>query len=163
MNIIFLILIQLMVALPGQSSERTDSVLQEESESILDTLQVKKNELKKFKSELKKIENHIIDSKLGQNAYVKFDKIAGSVVIVAVVIGSYKAHFPPGFRAMVSAYTSVTGLSKGMIKLSERDMKIFLYQVKLLRSKIKTSEDNIILQTNYHCRMVEDHKMCYNQ
>lgn len=162
MNIIFLIVIQFLIALPGQSSERTDSILQEDSEKILDNFQAKKHELKKFKSDLKKIENHIVESRMGQNAYVQFDKIAGSVVIVAIVIGSYKAHFPPGFRAMLSAYTSVTGLSKGMIKLSEKDMKIFLYQVKLLRSKIKTSEDNIELQSQYYCRMVDDHKMCGN-
>ena len=162
MKILITMTIQLILAFSAVASERTDFVIQEDAEVILYNLQIKKKNLKKFKADINSIETHIIESKIGQNAYLQFDKIAGSVVVVAVVIGSYKAHFPPGFRAMVSAYTSVTGLSKGMIKLSEKDMKIFLNQVKLLRKIIKTSEDNIEDQVKYYCRMVDDHYMCNN-
>lgn len=160
MRTIIIIAFNLLLASSSLASERTDSIVREDSEIILDSLQARKNDMREFKADLKNMERHIINNRIGNTAYLKFDKIAGSVLIVAVVIGSYKAHFPPGFRAMLSAYTTVTGLSKGMIKLSERDMKIFLSQVKLLREKIKIAENNVALQVKHYCSLEDVHQLC---
>lgn len=160
MRIIFLIILQLLFAFSALSSERTDQLLMDDADSRLDALQADKKEMRVFKSELKKMDIHLKESKKGQSIYVKFDTVAGSAVAVAIIIGSYKAHFPPGFRAMVSAYTTVTGASHGLIKLNEKNTKIFLGQVSILNKKINIAEDKLDKQINYYCKISVNHQLC---
>jgi predicted RNase H-like nuclease (RuvC/YqgF family) len=142
------------------SSERTDQLLLEDADNRLDALQADIKEIKDFKNDLKKMDTHLKESKKGQSIYVKFDTIAGSAVAVAIIIGSYKAHFPPGFRAMVSAYTTVTGASHGFIKLNEKHTKIFLGQVRLLNQKVIVAEGRLEKQINYYCKISSNHQLC---
>jgi hypothetical protein len=160
MRIIFLIFIQLLCAFSAYSSERTDQLLLEDANVRLDSLQSDKKVIRAFKNDLKVMDIHLKESKKGQSIYLKFDTIAGSAVAVAIIIGSYKAHFPPGFRAMVSAYTTVTGASHGLIKLSEKHTQIFLTQVRLLNQKAIAAELKNKQQIKFYCKSAANHELC---
>jgi hypothetical protein len=144
------------------ASDRTEAIFNNDATLALDLLNEQKEKLEDFRSEVSQIDFHLQKSKKGQAIYLRFDKIAGSLVIVGAIIGSYKAHFPPGFRVMLSAYTTVTGVEQGMIKLNEKYVKIFIYQVQLLNKRLDIADKKIAVQAAFYCKNKQDHELCDN-
>ena len=111
--------------------------------------------IKKQRSDLGNIETNLRRTKKGQSIYLKFESIAGSLIVIGIIIGSYKAYFPPGFRAMAGAYVTVTGISHGLIKLSASDVQKLLLDIVKLNNVLDKSEESIEGQAEYHCALIE--------
>ncbi|WP_133566699.1 hypothetical protein [Bacteriovorax stolpii] len=137
------------------ASERVENVLLEDSLLVLTKLETKYNTVKKQRSDLGNIETNLRRTKKGQSIYLKFESIAGSLIVIGIIIGSYKAYFPPGFRAMAGAYVTVTGISHGLIKLSANDVQKLLVDIVKLNNVLDKSEESIELQAEYHCALIE--------
>lgn len=137
------------------ASERVENVLLEDSLLALSKLENKYITIKKQRSDLGKIETNLRRTKKGQSIYLKFESIAGSLIVIGIIIGSYKAYFPPGFRAMAGAYVTVTGISHGLIKLSASDVQKILVDIVKLNNVLDKSEESIEGQAEYHCALIE--------
>lgn len=160
-NTLLLIAMHVMLMNSAMASKRVDSVIDQDSETILDSIQQKKMEMSELQSDVDAIDNHLALTKKGQVAYLKFEIITGTLVAVGIVIGSYKTRFPPGLRAMLAAYTSVLGVSYGMIKLSKKDTRIFIKQVGLLNERLRIANDKLDAQSVFYCKKVTRyHPLC---
>lgn len=137
------------------ASERVENILLEDSLLTLSKLENKYITIKKQRSDLGNIETNLRRTKKGQSIYLKFESIAGSLIVIGIIIGSYKAYFPPGFRAMAGAYVTVTGISHGLIKLSASDVQKLLVDIVKLNNVLDKSEESIGLQAEYHCALIE--------
>jgi hypothetical protein len=159
-KIIVIQIIQLMCIGQTFSSTRVDTVISEDSEVILYELGGHLEELKDLETEISGIEKHLKLTNKGKNIYLKFETIAGAVVAVVVMIGAYKAHFPPGFRAMIGAYITVTGVGRGLIKLSEKEVNFILLEILRLKKSISESELNLKYQIKFYCKENTDNPVC---
>lgn len=143
------------------ASSRTDALLSQDAINALDNYLDERNVLEKNKEALSTIDNRIKKSKKGQTVYLEFKKIAGSLLIVGIVIASYKAYFPPGFRAMLGSYVTVNGLSHGMIKLSNDDIVKLTNGINRVQFVIANYEKQLQLKKIYYCKQEPRHLACY--
>lgn len=143
------------------ASSRTDALLSHDAAVALDNYLEARKELDKSRDELNRIDSRIKKSKKGQTVYLEFKKIAGSLLIVGIVIASYKAYFPPGFRAMLGSYVTLNGLSHGMIKLSDEDINKLINAINRVQLAISNYEQQLILKKNYYCKQEPRHLACY--
>lgn len=157
--VLFLCL-QVLVASEVKASTRVEELYNQDIQSSLSELMIQVNEVKALRSELNKIDRSLRLTKKGQNIYLKFETIAGAVIMVGVVIGSYKAYFPPGLRAMLSAYLTVTGISHGFIKLNDNEVKRLLAQLALISNRLSVSEKNLKGQIQYYCQGDKSYMIC---
>lgn len=65
-----------------------DTLLSFDAMAALDQLHHEKFELLDHKEELAKIENNIKRARKGQNVYLEFKKIGGSILVIGIIIGS---------------------------------------------------------------------------
>lgn len=156
------LLAMLLLSASAYSQDRVDGLMFEDSYIMLEALLNRKDEIKKQRSELNAIENSLRKTKKGQSIYLKFETITGSLIAVGIIIGSYKAYFPPGFRAMAGAYVTVTGISHGLIKLSSADVQKLLLDITKLSNVLSKSEMATRKEILFHCGQIEgNHQVCY--
>lgn len=141
-------------------AETIQDLIQRDAKEELNTIQDKKNRLDEYKDQLSNIDFHLKKAKEGQTIYLQFDRIAGSLIVVGIMIGSYQTKFPPGLRAMIAAYTTVTGLSRGFIKLTPIQLKFFMGHVTMLQKKIAEANTKLDQEAHYYCRINPDHDLC---
>jgi hypothetical protein len=133
---ISIFLVQAIFLGQANSSSRIDDLILEDNTKIISDLYIKKIELKGYAKEMLNIENKIKHTRKGESVYLKLEVIAGSLIAMGIVFSSYRAYFPPGFRAMLGAYLAVNGFSRGFIKLTPVEVK-------------KLHEEIVILNKNY--------------
>ena len=136
------------------ASERVESVIMEDDYTALEIINQKKIELRENQSALNDIDSNLRMTRKGQSIYLKFKTVAGSILIVGVIIGSYKAYFPPGFRAMLGAYVTVTGISHGLIRLNDTDVSGIITKISELKAMLKRHELNLNQQAFYYCNRI---------
>ena len=149
------------ILVDAYSSERVRAALRQDNYYKLESLSDQKIEIQDFRNSLSTIDSHFKITKKGQNIYYNFQKIGASVILVGLVFGSYKAYFPPGFRAMLSAYLTVTGISKGLVKLSNIEVKILMEKINILRISIEEKDQALEKQIKYYCSHENYHSICY--
>lgn len=142
------------------SSQRVDSLLEEDSTIALDTIQLKLYQMGQLALKLQMIDLHIATRASGESVYLKFERIVGAVVLSGVIAGSASIYFPPGLRAMIAANITVRGLKSGMIVLNEMEANKIRTQLVLLRLKIKGSEASLKREAEYYCKQVSSHDLC---
>lgn len=157
---ILMLVIQSMLIGQSFASARVDEVLSLERESLVRKIYREKSELKVHKNELDNIEQHLKRTRKGQNIYLKFQTIAGSLIVIGIVIGSYKAYFPPGFRAMLGAYLTVNGISRGLVKLSDKEVSLLLSEIVILSKQISLYQVNLEKQLEVACEQVDQYPLC---
>lgn len=153
-----------LVLMTGQafSRENLENLIFESNMSALDEIVTRKENIEKQNASLEKIENNLRRTKKGQNIYLKFESMAGSLLLIGVIIGSYKAYFPPGMRAMAGAYVTVTGLSHGLVRLNQNEVQSLLLDIVRLRTVLEISRNNLQNETRFYCKQVLDyHSLCY--
>ena len=159
--LLFFIALQGLFLGQAHSSERVRAALRQDNYYKLEALSDQKIELEDFRSSLKGIDTHLRTTRKGQNIYYNFQKIGGSILLVGIVIGSYKAYFPPGFRAMLGAYVTVNGISKGMVKLSTSEVNQFMEKIETLRTIIENKDAALDKQIAYYCSHENYHSICF--
>lgn len=142
------------------SSERVDSLFEEDSIRSLDSLQLKIYQLEQLKLQLQIVDVHLAQKKSGESVYLRYERILGAVVISGIVAGVSSVYFPPGLRAMIAANISVRGLKSGLIALNEVDAQKIRTNLVILNLKIKTSESTLKREVNYYCKQVSSHDLC---
>ncbi|MBC7712407.1 MAG: hypothetical protein H7177_03660 [Rhizobacter sp.] len=157
---LFVILIQSLLIGQTFAFSRVDSVIEEDRDQMITQLTTKYTEALNQNRELESLEKHLKLTKTGQSIYLKFETIAGAIIVVGIVIGSYKARFPAGFRAMIGAYISVTGISRGFIKLSEKEVVVLLAKIIVLKKDITKVRGNLADQISAQCELVQMHPIC---
>lgn len=144
----------------ASSSERVDSLFEEDSARALDSLQLKIYQLEQLRLKLQFVDVHLAQKKSGESVYLRYERILGAVVISGIVAGASSIYFPPGFRAMIAANISVRGLKSGLIALSEVDAQKIRTNLVILNLKIKTSESTLNREVSYYCKQVSSHDLC---
>lgn len=159
--LLFLTLFQGVFLGQAHSSERVRAALRQDNYYKLEALQDKKIELQGFRDSLKAIDTHVRTTTKGQNIYYNFQKIGGSILMVGIVIGSYKAYFPPGFRAMLGAYVTVNGISKGLVKLNNNEVNQLMEKMEVLSTNIDNKDEALDKQVAYFCAQENYHSICF--
>lgn len=142
------------------SSDRVDYLLEEDSIQELDSIQEQLYQLEQLQFQLQKLELHVAKKANGENVYLKFERIAGAMVLAGVIAGSSSVYFPPGMRAMISAKIAVRGINSGMLKLSEKDANKILNEMILLKAKLELSKKTLVKTSKYYCKFVTSHDIC---
>ena len=155
-----ILLIQALLAGPAFSSDKVDYLLEEDSIQELDSIQNQLYKLDQLKFQLQKVEFHIAKKSNGENVYLKFERVAGAVVLAAVIAGSSSIYFPAGTRAMISANITVRGIKSGVIELNDKDANKILNDLVILKSKIESSKKTYKKNTKYYCKYVTYHELC---
>jgi len=158
-TLLVLVMQSLLVGL-AFSSERVDSLFEEDSIRSLDSLQLKIYQLEQLKLQLQIVDVHLAQKKSGESVYLRYERILGAVVISGIVAGVSSVYFPPGLRAMIAANISVRGLKSGLIALNEVDAQKIRTNLVILNLKIKTSESTLKREVNYYCKQVSSHDLC---
>lgn len=153
--------IQALLVGAAFSSDRVDDLLEEDSIHELDSIQNQLYQLDQLKFQLQKLEFHVAKKANGENVYLKFERIAGAVVLAAVIAGSSSVYFPPGMRAMLSAKIAVRGINSGMLKLNEEDAKRILNDIVILKAKLDSSKKTLVKESKYYCKLVISHDICF--
>lgn len=160
---LFILAIFLLMAVSetAMASPRTDALLSSDVMNQLDLLKSESEELAQNKEALMKLDKNIRTTRKGQSVYLQFKKISGSVLLIGIVIGSYKAYFPPGLRAMLGAYVTIYGMSHGMVRLTEKDIKELLTEISKINLVIKRHESQISKRLKRYCQQDRRHELCY--
>jgi hypothetical protein len=143
------------------SSERVDSLLEEDSKRALDAIQLKLYQLEQLRIQLKVINIHLAQKKSGESVYLRFDRIVGAAVVSGIVAGSSSIYFPPGLRVMIAANISARGLKSGMITLNEVEANKIRTDLVIFNFKIQTGEASLKREASYYCKQVSFHEICY--
>lgn len=144
----------------ASSSERVDSLFEEDSTRALDSLQLKIYQLEQLRLKLQIVDVHLAQKKSGESVYLRYERILGAVVISGIVAGASSVYFPPGLRAMIAANISVRGLKSGLIALNEVDAQKIRTNLVILNLKIKTSKSTLNREVSYYCKQVSSHDLC---
>ena len=155
------LIIQSLLMGQVNASSRVDALIEADRDQLISELANTLNNFKNQKTDLENLEQNLRQTSKGQSVYLKVESIASGVIIVGIVIGSYRLHFPPGFRAMVSAYVTVTGVSHGLIKLSAKDVKKILSESVKLHKKIGITETGLYEQLQKLCKQIDYNPLCY--
>lgn len=142
------------------SSDRVDSLLEEDSTRALDSIQLKLYQMEQLRLQLQIIDAHMAQKKSGESVYLRFERILGAMVVSGIVAGSASIYFPPGVRAMIAANISVRGLKSGMITLNEADASKIRTNLVILNLKIQTTEASLKREAKYYCKQVSSHDIC---
>lgn len=159
--LLFATLLQGIFLEKAHSSERVRAALRQDNYYKLEALSDQKIELQGFRDSLKAIDTHVRTTRKGQNIYYNFQKIGGSILMVGIVIGSYKAYFPPGFRAMLGAYVTVNGISKGLVKLNNNEVNKLMEKIEVLSINIDKKDEALDKQITYYCAQENYHSICF--
>lgn len=154
------LVIQSLLAGAAFSSDRVDYLLEEDSIHELDSIQEQLYQLDQLNFQLQKLELHVAKKANGENVYLKFERIAGAVVLAGIIAGSSSVYFPPGMRAMISANIAVRGINSGMLKLSEKDANKILNDMVHLKAKLASSKKTLLKTSRYYCKLVTSHDIC---
>ena len=157
---LFILLLNALSITSCYSNEKIKAALRQDNYFALEELQDKKMELQDHRKTLNTIESHLKTTEKGNAVYYNFQRIGGSLLLIGVVVGSYKASFPPGLRAMVAGYVTVNGASKGMIKLSRAEVIQLLEKVKILKDSISKKEAGLNSQVAFYCAQENYHSAC---
>ncbi len=159
---ITIIMLLIQSTLMGQSfaSSRVDEVMAMERINEVISLTEQLEQLHTQKQTIQNIDTNLRRTKKGQSIYLKLETFVGGVIVVGIVIGSYKAYFPPGFRAMLSGYVTATMISRGLIKLNDKEMIQLLKQISLINTQIMTLEVNLIRQKTAACDSLYQYPLC---
>lgn len=159
---ISLIMLLVQSTLIGQTSasSRVDEVIEMDRINEVISLTEKLEELHSQKQTIQNIDTSLRRTKKGQSIYLKLETFVGGVVVVGIVIGSYKAYFPPGFRAMLSGYVTATMISRGLIKLNDKEMIQLLKQITLINNQIMILEVSLIKQKTAACDGLYQYPLC---
>lgn len=157
---ILMIVIQALLSGQAMASSRVDELLIQDREYQVNKLTVGLHDLDLQKKDLANLEDNLKRTKKGQTIYLRIETIAGAVVAVGIVIGSYKAYFPPGFRAMLSAYVTTTAISRGLIKLSDKEVTNFLAKIMMVNKDIKVLEKSMRQQKIATCEKLQYYMLC---
>ena len=149
-----------LVIAQAHAFDRVSSLMQDDAFVMLDQLTDQREELKQNKEEIRQIEAHIKTTSKGQNVYLQLKNVAGSIIIVGIIIGSYKAKFPPGLRAMMSAYVTMHGLNASFIKLNNKDLKKLSDEIQKFNTLIKQRESQLRTKFLYYCDQEPTHPIC---
>lgn len=142
------------------SSDRVDSLLEEDSTRALDSIQLKLYQMEQLRLQLQIVDAHMAQKKSGESVYLRFERILGAMVVSGIVAGSASIYFPPGVRAMIAANISVRGLKSGMITLNEADASKIRTNLVILNLKIQTTEASLKREAKYYCKQVSSHDIC---
>lgn len=142
------------------SSDRVDSLLEEDSTHALDTLQMKLYQVEQLRLKLQIIDLHMAQRPTGESVYLKFERIVGAVVVSGIIAGSASIYFPPGMRAMIAANITVRGLKSGMVVLDELEANKIRTEFVLLKFKLQSSEVSLKREAKYYCKQVSSHDLC---
>ncbi|MEA9357045.1 hypothetical protein SHI21_12545 [Bacteriovorax sp. PP10] len=159
-NSILILVMQSLFMGIAFSSDRVDLLLEEDSANALDAIQVKLDQVEQLRLKLQIIDFHLAQKPTGESVYLKFERIAGAVVLSGIVAGSASIYFPPGMRAMIAANITVRGLKSGMVVLNELDANKIRTDLVLLRMKLQVSESSLKREANYYCKQVSSHSLC---
>lgn len=142
------------------SSEQVEDLISRDAKETLDSIAEKKYEMSEYADRLDDLDLPLQKANKGQIVYLQFDRLAGSIIVVGIMVGSYKTNFPPGLRAMIAAYTTATGISRGMVKLNSTQLKLFLNHVVLLQGKINQAHQKLDKEAAYYCKIYSHHELC---
>lgn len=157
---ILVTLLMILMVVEAQAFDRVSALMSDDAFVMLDSLVDQREELKQNKEDIRQIETHIRTTSKGQNVYLQLKNIAGSIVIVGIIIGSYKAKFPPGLRAMMSAYVTMHGLNASFIKLNTKDIKKLTDEITKFNTLIKQREAQMKTKFLYYCNQEPTHPVC---
>lgn len=159
-NLILLMSIPALLVNSAVASDRVDNILEEDGVQTVRGLSKKVEAIKYQQRELRKIEKNLKETRKGQNVYLNFTTLAGSVLVIGIVIGSYKAYIPPGMRAMIGAYVTVTGIKRGVIKLGEDEVAGLLEQIEIMQVRLQQHKNTLNKQIEYYCETIVYHQVC---
>lgn len=131
-----------------------------ERENQVQNIWIELGKLEEQKAELQKIDSHLKLTRKGQKVYLQVETVVGTALMVGIVIGSYRAYFPPGFRAMLSAYLTTNAISRGFIKLSEKEVTQLLSKIALIDKQITVLEKKLHEQKTAACKQIEYFFLC---
>ena len=153
-------LLKLSLISSAFSSEKIDLILTKSYEKKLDSLEGKKEELEEVINQFDSMEHHLQKTIRGQSVYLQYEIIAGSAIVIGIVIAGYKDYFPPGYRAMLSAYLSVKTMKRGMVRLNETEVIALAEKISFLKNQIKESQNSLSLQIKRYCTRATYHNLC---
>lgn len=150
----------ILVIQSAYSFDRLDEMLMDDAEIKLNILEQRENQNNTYLSDIHSIELRLRTLREGENVYIQVQSVAGSMLMLALVIGGAKLHIPPGTRAMVGAYITVKGLSRGVVRLNATEVKKLTEKLRELTYRLGVTKRDIRKQANYYCSIFPNHNMC---
>lgn len=159
-NSMLFILAWLMIISSAFSSDRVDFLIHEDSIHELDLIGEQLVELDQLKFQIQQLELNVSKNETGEKGHLKFEKVAGEMVILSVVTGATSIYFPLGLRPVVSANIVSREGADGRIELSDKYVIKILNSVVLLKLKISSAKKALIKKSKYFCGIVSTHSIC---
>lgn len=155
------LLVLLLCIQSAFAASRMDRLLDQDAMEALEVIFFKKIEIHENKELLLGVEAKLKKAKKGQAIYVQMRNIGGTLTIMAIVIGTYKAHFPLGMRFLLGTYLSMSDAGNKMIKLNLGDIQKLNRELLKAQAKIALMEKELNQQIKYFCKEDSRHQLCY--
>lgn len=143
------------------ASERVDQIIEKDALESLQQIAIQKKELRQQKVLLQQIDIKLKTIKKGQPVFLQARNVGGTLIIATIVIGTYRAHFPLGMRVLLEMYLSNTSHERGLIRLTNSEIKKMSKQLSLLLNQVKVIEKTLANQTRHLCEQDSRHQLCY--
>lgn len=143
------------------ASDRVEQMIREDAMEALQKISLKKVEIHKKKQQLEQFRTGLQRANRGQIAHLQVGKVNGSLIVVAIVVGTYKIHFPLAMRFLMGNYLSTFGAEQGLIKLDLTSIQKINKDLLKLMGQIEIMENDLDTQARYFCEEDSRHRLCY--
>lgn len=140
--------------------DKVNMLLDDDNYIALEKIRESRVQIKSSLNDLKLIEKKLDEKNSDKKISIKYEKVAGSVVIVGILFASYQIYCPPTLRILLSSFLTIKLKNYGVIKLSVKEVEQFKINLNKLKNALKTVETNLESQRVFHCQTNVPHILC---
>lgn len=140
--------------------EKVNLLLDDDNYMALEKIRESRIQINSSISDLRRIEKKLEEKNADKKMSIKYEKVAGAVVIVGILFASYQVYCPPTLRILLSSFLTIKLKNYGVIKLTAKEVEQFKLNLKKLKNALNSVEMNLEYQRVFHCQTNVPHVLC---
>ncbi|NOT80899.1 MAG: hypothetical protein HOP07_18085 [Bacteriovoracaceae bacterium] len=140
--------------------EKVNLLLDDDNYMALEKIRESRIQINSSLSDLRRIEKKLEEKNADKKISIKYEKVAGAVVIVGILFASYQVYCPPTLRILLSSFLTLKLKNYGLIQLTSKEVEQFKLNLKKLKNALNSVEMNLEYQRVFHCQTNVPHVLC---
>jgi hypothetical protein len=173
--ILFVLASVLTVSFPVMSSERSQSIIKEDTTERLENIKELKQNIRSLKLRLRNFEIAIEEAKklpasrkTTYNYIKKISEVVTTITLLVITVAAYKnkeltpSPFVKPASVIASVSSAISGLSGMMADLSGNDLELLNNKTKELKAELSATEISLTEESHLLCSQEPSNQMCLN-
>lgn len=140
--------------------EKVNLLLDDDNYMALEKIRESRIQINSSLSDLRRIEKKLEEKNADKKISIKYEKIAGAVVIVGILFASYQVYCPPTLRILLSSFLTIKLKNYRVIKLTVKEVEQLKINLKRLKNTLSSVAMNLETQRVFHCQTNVPHILC---